>query len=178
MWNYLKKVYNQSNAAWRFQLEHDITLFKQDSLAISKFYSKFINFWAEYTDIVHAYLTSEGLSYVQYVHETTKRDQFLMKLRSTFEGIRSNLLHRNPYHHWMHVSMISYVKNSVCWHNPSLKIKKSSTVSVAYVARGKSRSHYMSVVQCFCCKQLGHYASNCPNKVSNYCKKKKKWTYS
>jgi len=30
MWNYLKKVYNQNNAARRFQLEHDIALFKHD----------------------------------------------------------------------------------------------------------------------------------------------------
>ena len=96
MWNYLKKVYNQNNAARRFQLEHDIALFKQDSLSVSEFYSQFMNLWAEYTEIVYAGLTSEGLSYVQYVHETTKRDQFLMKLRSEFEGIRSNLMHRNP----------------------------------------------------------------------------------
>ena len=96
MWNYLKKVYNQNNAARRFQLEHDITLFKQDSLSISEFYSQFMNLWAEYTEIVYADLTSKGLSYVQFVHETTKRDQFLMKLRSEFEGIRSNLMHRNP----------------------------------------------------------------------------------
>jgi len=96
MWNYLKKVYNQNNAARRFQLEHDITLFKQDSLSVSEFYSQFMNLWAEYTEIVYADLTSKGLSYVQFVHETTKRDQFLMKLRSEFEGIRSNLMHRNP----------------------------------------------------------------------------------
>ena len=30
------------------------------------------------------------------LHETTKRDQFLMKLRSNFEGIRSNLMNKGP----------------------------------------------------------------------------------
>jgi len=43
MWNYLKKVYNQNNTARRFQLEHDIALFKQNSLPISDFYSQFMN---------------------------------------------------------------------------------------------------------------------------------------
>ena len=31
MWNYLKKVYSQNNEARRFQLEHDIATFKQES---------------------------------------------------------------------------------------------------------------------------------------------------
>ena len=94
MWNYLKKVYNQNNAARRLQLEHDIALLKQDSLSISDFYSQFMNLWAEYTEIVYADLTSEGLSFVQYVHETTKRDQFLMKLRFDFEGIQTNVMNK------------------------------------------------------------------------------------
>ncbi|XP_039687391.1 uncharacterized protein [Medicago truncatula] len=171
MWDYLKKVYNQNNAARRFQLEHDIALFKQDSLSISEFYSQFMNLWAEYTEIVYADLTSEGLSSVQSVHETTKRDQFLMKLRSEFEGIRSNLMHRNP------VPSLDACFNDMLREEQHLltqsiiEDQKVSTVPVAYVARGKTRSHDMSVVQCFCCKKLGHYASNCPDKVCNYCKK-------
>lgn len=171
MWNYLKKVYNQNNAARRFQLEHDIALFKQDSLSISEFYSQFMNLWAEYTEIVYADLTSEGLSSVQSVHETTKRDQFLMKLRSEFEGIRSNLMHRNP------VPSLDACFNDLLREEQRLltqsiiEDQKVSTVPVAYVARGKTRSHEMSAVQCFCCKKLGHYASNCPDKVCKYCKK-------
>ena len=46
-----------------------------------------MNFWAEYADIVYVILPPEGLSSVQSVHETTMRAQFLMKLRSEFEGI-------------------------------------------------------------------------------------------
>ena len=55
-----------------------------------------MNRWAEYTDIVYEDLSNEGQIAVQQVHETTKRDQFLMKLRSDFEGIRSNLMNRAP----------------------------------------------------------------------------------
>ncbi|XP_020208770.1 uncharacterized protein LOC109816897 [Cajanus cajan] len=29
----------------------------------------------------------------------------------------------------------------------------------------------MSAIQCFSCKQFGHYASSCPKKFCNYCKK-------
>jgi len=47
-------------------------------------------------DIIYANLSIEGHISVQQVHETSKRDQFLMKLRSDFEGIRSNLMKQNP----------------------------------------------------------------------------------
>lgn len=53
-----------------------------------------MNLWAKYTDIVKATLPPEGLSSVKSTHETTKRDQFLMKLRSEFEGTQSNLMNR------------------------------------------------------------------------------------
>ena len=91
MWTYLKKIYSQQNTARRFQLEHELSTLQQDSLSISDFYSRFINLWTEYIDIVYAGLPSEGLS---SVHETTQHDQFLMKLRPEFEGTRSNLMNR------------------------------------------------------------------------------------
>jgi len=171
MWNYLKKVYTQNNAARRFQLEHDIALFKQDSLSIFEFYSQFMNLWAEYTEIVYADLTSEGLSSGQSVHETTKRDQFLMKLRSEFEGIRSNLMHRNlvPSLDACFDDLLREEQRLLT--QSIIEDQKLSTVPVAYVARGKTRGYDMSIIQCFCCKKLGHYASNCPNKVCGYCKK-------
>lgn len=135
-----------------------------------------MNMWAEYTDIVYADLTPESLSSVQFVHETTKRDQFLMKLRSEFEGIRSNLMHRNP------IPSLDACFNDLLREEQHLltqsriEDQKLSTVRVAYVARGKSRSHDTSVVKCFCCKQLGHYASNCPKKILQLLQKR--WTYS
>ncbi|XP_027366002.1 uncharacterized protein LOC113872563 [Abrus precatorius] len=130
-----------------------------------------MNLWAEYTDIVYADLTSEGLSSVQTIYETTKRDQFLMKLRSDFEGIRSNLMHRDPVPSLV-ACFNDLLREEQRLHTQSIIAdQKSSTVPMAYVARGKSRSHDMSAVQCFCCKQFGHYASNCPKKFCNYCKK-------
>ncbi|WVZ17516.1 hypothetical protein V8G54_010498 [Vigna mungo] len=148
MWSYLQKIYSQNNAARRFQLEHNIANFKQDSLSISDFYSQFMNLWAEYTDIVYANLPSEGLNFVQTIHDITKRDQFLMKLRSDFEGIRSNLMHRDLV--------------------PSLDACLNELLREE---QRKSRRHDMSTIQCFSCKRFGHYASTCPKKFCNYCKK-------
>jgi transposase InsO family protein len=171
MWAYLKKIYGQNNAARRFQLEHDIANFKQDSLSISDFYSQFMNLWAEYTDIVYSNLSADGLSAVQTVHDTTKRDQFLMKLRYDFEGMRSSLMHRDPIPS-LDACLHDLLREEQRLLTQSiLEEQKASTVPVAYVAQGRSRNHDMSTVQCFCCKRSGHYASNCPNKFCNYCKK-------
>ncbi|RDX73259.1 hypothetical protein CR513_47162, partial [Mucuna pruriens] len=73
---------------------HIIT-FNHDSLFISDFCSQFMNLWAKYADIIYASLNFKGLSSIQIVHETTKRDQFHMKLRSSFESIWSNLMHKD-----------------------------------------------------------------------------------
>ena len=96
MREYLKKIYNQSNTARRFQLELELGQLNQGSMSIQEFYSSFGNLWADYTNIVYANVPPEGLIAIQSVHETSKRDQFLMKLRGKFEAIRSNLMNREP----------------------------------------------------------------------------------
>ncbi|XP_034197696.1 uncharacterized protein LOC117613160 [Prunus dulcis] len=171
MWTYLKKIYSQRNTARRFQLEHELAAFQQDSLSISDFYSRFTNLWGEYTDIVYADLPSEGLSSVQSVHETTQRDQFLMKLRPEFEGTRSNLMNRES------VPSLDTCLNDLLREEQRLltqttmEQRRSASVPVAYAAQGKPRGRDISTVQCFCCKGFGHYAANCPRKFCNYCKK-------
>ncbi|BBG97094.1 transposable element gene [Prunus dulcis] len=148
MWTYLKKIYSQRNTARRFT-----------------------NLWGEYTDIVYADLPSEGLSSVQSVHETTQRDQFLMKLRPEFEGTRSNLMNRES------VPSLDTCLNDLLREEQRLltqttmEQRRSASVPVAYAAQGKPRGRDMSTVQCFCCKGFGHYAANCPRKFCHYCKK-------
>ena len=65
-------------------------------MSIQEFYSSFENPWAGYTEIVYASVPPEGLIAIQSVHETSKRDQFLMKLRGEFEAIMSNLMYGEP----------------------------------------------------------------------------------
>lgn len=48
MWEYLKKVYNQDNAAKRFQLEYEIAKYSQGDLSVQEFF-----FWiSEFVDRV------------------------------------------------------------------------------------------------------------------------------
>ena len=171
MWAYLKKIYSQNNTARRFQLEHDIANFQQESLSISDFYSSFMNLWADYTDIVYENLSTEGLTSVQSVHETTKRDQFLMKLRSDFECIRSNLMNRAPVPS-LDACLNELLREEHCLLTQStMEQHKSASLPVAYAVQGKPRGRDLSAVKCFCCKGFGHFASNCPTKTCNYCKK-------
>ena len=53
MWEYLKKIYNQSNTPRRFLLELELGQLSQGSMSIQGFYSSFGNLWADYTDIVY-----------------------------------------------------------------------------------------------------------------------------
>lgn len=171
MWDYLQKIYSQNNTARRFQLEHEIAIFQQESLSISEFYSHFMNLWAEYTDIVYKDLSAEAQTAVQKVHDTTKRDQFLMKLRSDFEGIRSNLMNRAT------APSLDACLNELLREEQRLltqttmEQQKAASLPVAYAAQGRPRGRDMSTVQCFCCKEHGHFASQCPKKFCNYCKK-------
>lgn len=73
MWEYLKRIYTQNNSA----------------LLVEDFYSGFSNLRTEYTDIVYSSIPVDGFPHVESVHETSKRDQFLMKLHSNFESVCS-----------------------------------------------------------------------------------------
>ncbi|KAH9667053.1 hypothetical protein KPL70_020885 [Citrus sinensis] len=171
MWNHLKKLYSQTNTARRFQLEHELANLQQGSLAISDFYSSFMNLWAEYTDIIYATLPPKGLSSVQSVHETTKRDQFLMKLRSEFESTRSNLMNRESVPSLDTCLNDLFREEQRLLTQNTMEQQKSTSVLIAYAAQGKPKGRDISTVQCFCCKGFGHYASNCSKKFCNYCKK-------
>ena len=96
MWTYLNTVYNQDNSAKRFHLEYEMANFTQGSLSIEEYFSGFQTLWADYCDIVYANVPTIVLSAVREVHATSKRDQFLMKLRPDFEIARSNMMNRHP----------------------------------------------------------------------------------
>ena len=171
MWEYLKKVYNQDNTARCFQLEYDIVNYSQGNLSIQDYFSKFQSLWAEFVDIVYAKVPAESLSVVQEVHEQSKRDQFLMKLRSEFEAICSNLMNHAPspslnvcfgelFHEEQHLSTQTTLQ----------QISIPDNV-VAYAAHGRGKVRNMQPVQCYSCKEYGHIAANCAKKSCNYCKK-------
>jgi len=171
MWEYLKKVYNQTNSARRFQLECEIASYTQGNLFIQEYYSGFQNLWAEFSDIVCSSVSKESLPAVLEVHETSKRDQFLMKLRSEFENVRSNMMSRDsaPTLDTCFAELLREEQRLFSQANLAQDIL--STPQVAFAAQGRGSSRNMSQVKCFSCNTYGHIVANCTKKFCNYCKK-------
>lgn len=186
MWEFLKKVYNQNNTARRFQLEYEISSYTQGDLSIQEYFSGFQNLWGEFADLVYATVPAASLSAVQAVHEQSKRDQFLMKLRTEFEGTRSSLMNRESspsldvcfgellreeqrlatqtQQNMMTVPAVAYAA-----HGRGTQQNMRTVPAVATHSRGRGRD--IQRVQCFSCKDYGHIASQCSQKFCKYCKK-------
>ncbi|XP_038678926.1 uncharacterized protein LOC119980334 [Tripterygium wilfordii] len=172
MWEYLKKVYHQDNSARRFQLEYEIACYSHGNLSIQDFFSGFQNLWAEFTDIVYATVPAASLSDVQKVHEQSKRAQFLMKLRSEYEAIRSNLMNRDP------PPSLDVCFGELLREEQRLLTQATleqgrlgtNAVTVAYATQEKGKNRDMRKVQCYSCKEYGHIALNCKKRFCNYCK--------
>ncbi|XXG47655.1 hypothetical protein AAC387_Pa02g2264 [Persea americana] len=94
MWYYLKKIYQQGNAARQFQLELDISQFNQGTQSIQEYYNGFHRLWSEYDEIKFATVSEALLPELLPLQQSSHRDQFLMKLRLEFETVRSNLMSR------------------------------------------------------------------------------------
>ena len=175
MWDYLKRVYNQDNAAKRFQLELDIATYRQGDLSIQDYYSGFLNLWAEHSAILHADVSTDSLAVVQKVYEISKRDQFLMKLRPEFDVVRAALLNRNPAPS-LDVCLGELLREEQRLLTQGAMSRdtwvNTDAVSVAYSAHSQGKSRDMQQVQCFSCKQFGHFARNCSKKFCNYCKQR------
>ncbi|XP_043725563.1 uncharacterized protein LOC122672131 [Telopea speciosissima] len=96
MWEFLARVYQKSNEARRFHLEQAIAVFAQGGKTIQEYYSDFMTMWMEYSSIVYSGVSSVSLSSIQAIHDVSKHNQFLMKVRLEFESIRTSLLNRAP----------------------------------------------------------------------------------
>jgi hypothetical protein len=174
MWDHLTQVYNQDNNARRFQLELAIANYTQGDLSIQDYYSGFLALWSDYSDLVTAKVSAEGVLVVQQVHKISQRDQFLMKLRPEYEPVRASLVNRDPVPS-LDACFGELLREEQRLHTQTIMEQArvaSTSVSVAYAAsaysKGKSRD--MSKTQCYSCKKYGHIASHCPHKICNYCK--------
>jgi hypothetical protein len=150
-----------------------MTNFTQESLSIEEYFSGFQNLWANYSDIVYANVPAAAFSTVQAVHETSKKDQFLMKLCSDFKTARSNLMNCYSVPSLnVCLSEIFHAKQRIITQAAmEHRANVSAPVSMAYTTQGRNKSIDMHVVQCFSCKAFGHIAWDCPKKFCNYCKK-------
>ncbi|KAJ0043106.1 hypothetical protein Pint_18823 [Pistacia integerrima] len=108
------------------------------------------------------------------LHKTSQRDQFLMKLRPEYESVRSSLLNRSP------VPSLDICFGELLREEQRLSTQaileqshdSSKTTTMAYAAQGHGSPVTSKNLQCFCCKEYGHIAANCPKKYCSYCKKK------
>jgi hypothetical protein len=108
------------------------------NLSIQEYFSGFQNLWGEFSDIVYAKVPVASLSDVQAVHEQSKRDQFLMKLRPEFEVTRSNLMNWDPSPS-LDVCFGELLREEQCLLTQATFQQDSNPNPVAYAAYGKGK---------------------------------------
>ncbi|KAK0597672.1 hypothetical protein LWI29_027447 [Acer saccharum] len=117
--------------------------------------------------MVYAKVPAAYLSDVQAVHEQSKRDQFLMKLRPEFEITRSNLMNRDPSPS-LDVCFGELLREEQRLLTQAMFQQDSNPNPIAYAAYGKGKGKDMREVQCFSCKDYSHIAANCAKKSCDY----------
>ena len=93
MWDYLQKIYKQSNEAQIYQIEQEISILSQNSLSIQDFYLAMTKFWNE-MDMINNDILKEALETVVRLRQQRRTCQFFMKLCSEFEHVRASILNR------------------------------------------------------------------------------------
>ena len=130
--------------------------------------------WHEYVDLVIADVPIAALSTIQTIHATTRRDQFLMKLRPEYESVRSSLLNRSPVPS-LDICFGELLRKE---QRPSTQAileqshGSSGTTTIAYAAQGRGPPMHSKNLQCFYCKEYGHIAAICLKKFCSYYKNK------
>ncbi|CAL9094142.1 unnamed protein product [Musa textilis] len=169
IWDYLKRIYYQDNSARQFQLELKISNFSQSNLSIKQYYSGFINLWSNiHSGIIYSKVPKEALVALQAVHEVSRHDQFLMKLRPEFEVARAGLLNRNPVPS-LDICLGELLRKEQRMATQAVigaSKETSEVVNIAYAAQGRNRGK--GQMQCYSCKLFGHIARNCGKKFWNY----------
>ena len=79
MWEYLQKIYQQGNAARRFQLELEISQFTQGTRSIQEYYNGFRRLWSEYDEIKFSSVSAALLPELLPLQQSSHQDQLLMK---------------------------------------------------------------------------------------------------
>ncbi|KAI3769398.1 hypothetical protein L6452_00500 [Arctium lappa] len=166
VWDHLERLYTQSNFAKQYQLEADIRALEQRDMSIQEFYSTMTDLWDQLALTEPAELRAFG-PYIAR-REEQRLVQFLMALRSDFEGLRSNILHRTP------LPSVDSVVSELLADETRLKTQAGKGIlptpspSVLVVPhkpftsnQNKSRPR-VGFDECSFCKKKGHWKSQCP----------------
>ncbi|TLX69530.1 hypothetical protein E9993_22940, partial [Labilibacter sediminis] len=164
IWDHLDRLYTQSNFAKQYQLEFDIRALQQNSLSVQEFYAAMSDLW----DQLALTEPAELKAFKPYVdrRESQRLVQFLMALRSDFEGLRGSILHRNP------LPTVDSVVHELIAEETRLKstaAKDSKPITPAVLAVTSSRSQSsnqnrprVAQDECAFCRKKGHWKSQCP----------------
>ncbi|KAK2966538.1 hypothetical protein RJ640_002998 [Escallonia rubra] len=176
MWEYLEKVYQQSNFSRKFQVEHDIFIYGQGEKSIHDYYAGFMNLWTEYEFVTMGKITTACcLRALKDINDERKVMQFLIKLRPDYEIVRANILNRGTLP-TMDAVFGEFLREDTRIATQATLERKTEldSVFIAKQIMGKwsaSQPKDLSKVQCFECKEFGHVVSHCKNKNSCvYCK--------
>ncbi|GAV85978.1 zf-CCHC domain-containing protein/gag_pre-integrs domain-containing protein [Cephalotus follicularis] len=130
-----------------------------------------MNLWLEYNSLVYDDVPITALSIVQALQEQNMRDQFLMKLRSDYELLHSNLMNRVPspsldvyFSELILEEQRRYSQTVLDQHH-----LPTGATEVAFAAKGKLGNP--RTIQCYSCKEYEHIAKDCTKQFCNYCKK-------
>ncbi|KAK1355157.1 hypothetical protein POM88_048413 [Heracleum sosnowskyi] len=160
MWEYLKRIYKQSNAARMYQLEQEVNSLSQESLSIQEFYSAILLLWNE-MDMIEEKIPEAALETVLKLRLQTRARQFLMKLRQDFEPIRATILNHGGS------SNVDTILLDLLAEETRLK-SLFSHINVHDVALSaavqKTKARNMSKTECFICHETGHIAIHCSKK--------------
>ena len=106
----------------------------------------------------------EALGALQVVHNESKQDQFLMKLRPEFESVRAGLINRKPVPTLDEClgELLREEQPLASQHGIAQDTVSTEIFNMAYAAQGKGR--FKSPPQCYSCKEFGHIAKNCSKK--------------
>lgn len=169
MWGYLEKVYQQSNLARKFQIEHDMFIYEQGEKSIQEYYAGFMDMWAEYEYVNMGNITTDCcIKTLKALYDERKVMQFLMKLRPDYENVRASILNRGVLP-TMDMVLGELLRDETRIQTQATLDGKRTveTVFVAKQSSGKPFPKDFSKTQCFECKEFGHVVSHCKKK--NFC---------
>jgi len=93
---------------------------------------------------------------VQEVYKTSRRDQFLMKLRPEFEVVRGALLNRNHVPS-LDICVAELLREEQCLLTQGTMSHDAfifEPVLIAYAAQSRGKGRDVRQVQCFTCKKI------------------------
>ena len=80
MWAHLKKVYHQTNKAWKFHLDSEIAKYSQGDKTVQEYFNGFLTLWTERDSMLIQTVSFGFLYEALQLQEETHISQFLMNL--------------------------------------------------------------------------------------------------